>query len=92
MNRSHHRDIISLDVTFYFHIQRFCFESYGEIQLWLKTCFDVDVSYRTVHELVRYKLKAKLKVPRLLHIKQSEKAVEQSKKTSISIKNNSKFG
>ncbi len=26
------------------------FQSYGEIQLWLTTCFDIDVSYRTVHE------------------------------------------
>ena len=29
------------------------FESYGEIQLWLKSCFDIDVAYPTVHELVR---------------------------------------
>ncbi len=52
------------------------FQSYGEIQLWLKTCFDIDVAYRTVHELVRYKLKAKLKVPRPLHIKQNIEAKE----------------
>ena len=26
------------------------FQSYGEIQLWLKTCFDIDVAYRTVHQ------------------------------------------
>ncbi len=52
------------------------FSSYGEIQLWLKTCFDIDVAYQTVHELVRYKLKAKLKVPYLLHIKQNKQAKE----------------
>jgi hypothetical protein len=40
---------------------------------WLKTCFDIDVAYRTVHQLVRYKLKSKLKVPRPLHIKQRSK-------------------
>ena len=58
------------------------FQSYGEIQLWLKTFFDIDVSYRTVHELVRYKLKAKLKVSRPLHIKQNKKAKENFKKNS----------
>ncbi len=56
------------------------FQSYGEIQLWLSTCFDIDVAYRTVHELVRYKLKAKLKVPRPLHIKQNREAKENFKK------------
>ncbi len=39
------------------------FQSYGEIQLWLKTCFDIDVAYRTVHEWVRYKLKACIESP-----------------------------
>lgn len=56
------------------------FQSYSEIQLWLKTCFEIDVAYRTVHELVRYKLKAKLKVPRPLHIKQNKEAKENFKK------------
>ena len=56
------------------------FQSYGEIQLWLTTCFDIDVAYRTVHELVRYKLKSKLKVPRPLHIKQNKEAKENLKK------------
>ena len=37
------------------------FQSYSEIQLWLRTCFDIDVAYRTVHELVRYELKACIK-------------------------------
>lgn len=56
------------------------FQSYGEIQLWLKTCFDIDVAYRTVHQLVRYKLKGKLKVPRPLNIKQNQEAKENFKK------------
>ena len=56
------------------------FQSYSEIQLWLRTCFEIDVAYRTVHELVRYKLKAKLKVPRPLHIKQNKEAKEKFKK------------
>ena len=56
------------------------FDSYDEIRLWLKTCFDLDVAYRTVHQLVRYDLKAKLKVPRPLHIKQNQEAREEFKK------------
>jgi transposase len=40
------------------------FHSYGEIQQWLEQEHGVSVAYRTVHELVRYRLKAKLKVPR----------------------------
>ncbi|MDJ0534400.1 MAG: helix-turn-helix domain-containing protein [Xenococcaceae cyanobacterium MO_207.B15] len=58
------------------------FQSYGEIQLWLKTCFDINVAYRTVHQLVRYKLKSKLKVPRPLHIKQNKESKETLKKNS----------
>ena len=56
------------------------FESYDEIRLWLKTCFEIDVAYRTVHQLVRYELKAKLKVPRPLHIRQNQEAREEFKK------------
>ena len=56
------------------------FQSYSEIQLWLRTCFEIDVAYRTVHELVRYKLKAKLKVPRPLDIKQNKEAKENFNK------------
>ncbi|WP_048319008.1 winged helix-turn-helix domain-containing protein, partial [Crocosphaera watsonii] len=56
------------------------FQSYGEIQQWLTTCFQINVSYRTVHELVRYKLKSKLKVPRPQHIKQNIESRENFKK------------
>ena len=40
------------------------FHSYGQIQRWLEAECGVVVAYRTVHQLVRYKLNAKLKVPR----------------------------
>lgn len=40
------------------------FNSYGQIQQWLKAECGVIVAYRTVHQTVRYKLNAKLKVPR----------------------------
>lgn len=56
------------------------FQSYGEIQQWLITCFDINVPYRTVHQLVRYKLKSKLKVPRPQHIKQNVESRENFKK------------
>ena len=56
------------------------FQSYGEIQQWLATCFDLNVPYRTVHGLVRYKLKSKLKVPRPQHIKQNSELRENFKK------------
>ena len=56
------------------------FSSYQEVQKWLKVCWDLDVKYRTVHELVRYKLKGKLKVPRPLSIKQNKEEKEIFKK------------
>lgn len=56
------------------------FSSYGEIQTWLETVCDVKVSYKVVHDTVRYRLKAKLKVPRPVNIKQKEGAKENFKK------------
>lgn len=40
------------------------FKSYGQIRQWLAQEFGVIVADKTVHNYVRYKLKAKLKVPR----------------------------
>lgn len=40
------------------------FKSYGQIQRWLKRQHGIVLAYKSVHHLVRYKLKAKLKVPR----------------------------
>lgn len=45
------------------------FGSYSEIQRWINTTFGVQLSYNAVHKLVRYKLRAKLKVPRPSHTK-----------------------
>ena len=56
------------------------FSSYGEIPTWLETVCDVKVSYKVVHETVRYRLKAKLKVPRPVNIKQEKEASENFKK------------
>ncbi len=45
------------------------FASYDAIRQWIATTFGVSLSYNAVHKLVRYKLRAKLKVPRPSHIK-----------------------
>ena len=47
--------------------------SYGKLQLWLEKECGIKVSYKVVHDLVHYKLKADLKVPR----PQSNKANEE---------------
>lgn len=56
------------------------FGSYGEVQTWLRAIWDIEMSYTGVHKLVRYRLKAKLKVPRTSHIKQKQGAAETLKK------------
>jgi hypothetical protein len=47
------------------------FGTYGEVQQWLRQQHGVSVKYKTVHRLVRYQLKAKLKVPRASHGKKT---------------------
>lgn len=56
------------------------FASYEEVQTWLRAVWGIEMSYTGVHKLVRYRLKAKLKVPRPSHIKQKEGAVDAFKK------------
>jgi putative transposase len=53
---------------------------YKKIHTWVKLFYDYKVSYSAVHKLVRYKLKAKLKVARPVNIKQKEGAKEELKK------------
>lgn len=48
--------------------------SYGEIQQWLETEHQLQVKYPTVHRHVRYRLGAKLKVPRPVHEETDEQA------------------
>lgn len=59
------------------------FSSYKEIQTWLKAIEGIEMSYKGVHQAVRYRLKGKLKVPRPVHIKQKTGAVEEFKKNSV---------
>ena len=47
------------------------FASYGEVQHYLAQEHQVQLAYSTVHALVRYKLKAKLKAPRRSHPKKT---------------------
>ena len=45
------------------------FASYKAIWQWLRDEYGLSIAYKTVHKLVRYQLRAKLKVPRKSHIK-----------------------
>ncbi|MBW4457106.1 MAG: helix-turn-helix domain-containing protein [Nostoc indistinguendum CM1-VF10] len=59
------------------------FNSYGEIVEWLKHQHKLDIEYATVYAWVRYRLGAKLKVPRPQSHKQDEKLVSEFKKNSV---------
>ncbi|MBN3944709.1 MAG: winged helix-turn-helix domain-containing protein, partial [Nostoc sp. NMS9] len=52
-------------------------------ELVLDITLGVQAEYATVHRLARYRLKAKLKVPRPRSRKQDEKKLEAFKKTSV---------
>lgn len=56
------------------------FSSYGGVQTWLRAECGIEAADRTVHQLVRYQLQAKLKVPRPTSIKLSVAAIEEFKK------------
>jgi transposase len=53
------------------------FDSYQEIQDWLKTEYQIEVGYFVVYRVVRRLLQAKPKAPRSKSAKQDEKAVER---------------
>ena len=55
------------------------FNSYKEIKLWLLICQNIEISYPTVHRIVRYELKGKLKTPRPTHEKQQPGVIEAFK-------------
>jgi transposase len=44
------------------------FASYKAIWQWLQHDYGLSIAHKTVHRLVRYQLRAKLKVPRKSHI------------------------
>jgi transposase len=59
------------------------FQRYTQIQHWLDITLGVQAEYATVHHLIRYRLKAKLKVPRPRNRKQDEEKLEAFKKTLV---------
>lgn len=59
------------------------FNSYGEIVSWLKRQHELDIEYGTVYAWVRYRLGAKLKVPRPQSQEQDEKLISEFKKNSV---------
>jgi putative transposase len=59
------------------------FKSYEEIRTWLKAVEGVEASYKVVHDTVRYRMKAKLKVPRAVGVKHKEEAESEFKKNCL---------
>lgn len=57
------------------------FESYGAICQWLETNLGMQAPYKTVHQLVHYRLNASPKIARPESIEQSELQIEAFKKT-----------
>ena len=58
------------------------FRSYYEIQEWLATQYNIEAAYATVHGIVRYKLKSKLKASRPISIEADPKVQDTFKKNS----------
>ena len=56
------------------------FRSYYEIQEWLAQQYNVRAAYATVHAIVRYKLKSKLKAPRPVSIEAEQQVQDTFKK------------
>ncbi len=59
------------------------FHSYSQIQQWLMGELGLNIAYKTVYQLVRYKLGAKLKVPRPKSTKQHPESLSHFKKNSL---------
>jgi transposase len=57
------------------------FNSYGEICQWLETQLGITACYKTVHQLVHYRLKASPKVARPVSAVTTDARVEAYKKT-----------
>ncbi len=58
------------------------FKSYQDIHSWLTQLFGLKIGYSTVHRIVRYQLKAKLKVPRPRSRKTTKQQQATYKKTA----------
>jgi transposase len=56
------------------------FKSYKEITTWVEENYQVSVKYQTLHKEIRYRMKAKLKVPRRLSNKKDSGVAKEFKK------------
>jgi putative transposase len=56
------------------------FKSYKQIAAWVEDNYQVSIKYQTLHKQVRYRMKAKLKVPRRLSSKKDTAAAIEFKK------------
>ena len=56
------------------------FKSYKEIAAWVEDNYQVSIKYQTLHKQVRYRMKAKLKIPRRLSSKKYPAAAIEFKK------------
>jgi transposase len=59
------------------------FNSYGEICQWLQTQLGISAPYKTVHQLVHYRLGASPKVARPVSVDNTDERVETFKKTLV---------
>ncbi|WP_225226350.1 helix-turn-helix domain-containing protein [Komarekiella delphini-convector] len=59
------------------------FQSYGQIQEWLKSELGLSLAYKTVYEIVHNRLGAKLKVPRPQSSKQHPQSLSHFKKNFL---------
>lgn len=59
------------------------FHSYSQIQQWLENELGLKIAYKTLYQLVRYCLGAKLKVPRPKSQKQHPESQSHFKKNSL---------
>lgn len=57
------------------------FDGYQAICDWLESQLGIEAKYKTVHQLVHYRLQASPKVPRPVSIEQSSEQLEAYKKT-----------
>lgn len=57
------------------------FDGYQAICDWLETQLGIQATYKTVHQLVHYRLQSSPKVPRPVSVEQSTEAMDAYKKT-----------
>ena len=59
------------------------FNSYGEIRRWLKEKLGIESTYKNVHDLVHYRMRARPKVARPYSASQNQSQAEDYKKNSL---------